>query len=98
MQPFPHFYHVAATGESVGEVCVEAADLPPLTTAAPPEFDGPGDVWSPETLLVGAIAAAASWSWVIGTWSILSTVAVASGFVALAGSFSRVHSVSWVTV
>ena len=56
MQPFPHFYHVAATGETAGEILVEATGLPPLTTAAPPEFDGPGNVWSPETLLVGAIA------------------------------------------
>ncbi len=27
-----------------------------MATAPPPEFDGPGDVWSPETLLVAAIA------------------------------------------
>src|SRR5690606_41998229 len=27
-----------------------------LETAAPAEFDGPGDRWSPETLLVGAVA------------------------------------------
>jgi organic hydroperoxide reductase OsmC/OhrA len=30
--------------------------LPPLSTAPPKAFDGPGDVWSPETLLVAAIA------------------------------------------
>ena len=29
--------------------------LPDLDTAPPPEFDGPGGVWSPETLLVAAI-------------------------------------------
>jgi peroxiredoxin-like protein len=28
----------------------------PLTTAAPAEFDGPGGLWSPETLLVGSAA------------------------------------------
>jgi organic hydroperoxide reductase OsmC/OhrA len=27
-----------------------------MATAPPPEFDGPGGVWSPETLLVAAIA------------------------------------------
>jgi organic hydroperoxide reductase OsmC/OhrA len=27
-----------------------------IQTAPPPEFDGPGDVWSPETLLVAAVA------------------------------------------
>ena len=30
--------------------------LPALATAPPAEFDGPGDVWSPETLLIAAIA------------------------------------------
>ena len=30
--------------------------LPDLETAGPPEFDGPGDVWSPETMLAGAVA------------------------------------------
>jgi organic hydroperoxide reductase OsmC/OhrA len=30
--------------------------LPALETAAPAEFDGPGDRWSPETLLVAAVA------------------------------------------
>jgi len=29
--------------------------VPPLPTVTPPEFDGPGGLWSPETLLVGAI-------------------------------------------
>ena len=30
--------------------------LPSLETAAPPQFDGPGDVWSPETLLCASLA------------------------------------------
>lgn len=30
--------------------------LPTIETAGPPEFGGPGDLWSPETLLVGAVA------------------------------------------
>lgn len=30
--------------------------LPELATAPPAEFGGPGDLWSPETLLVGAVA------------------------------------------
>jgi len=35
---------------------VASPGLPSLDTAPPPEFDGPGGVWSPETLLVAAIA------------------------------------------
>ena len=30
--------------------------VPALRSASPAEFDGPGDRWSPETLLVGAVA------------------------------------------
>jgi organic hydroperoxide reductase OsmC/OhrA len=37
-------------------VAVESAGLPVLATAPPAEFDGPGDVWSPETLMMAAIA------------------------------------------
>src|SRR5215510_7751370 len=41
---------------SVGDVQVGSGDLPALATASPREFDGPGDRWSPETLLTGAVA------------------------------------------
>ena len=37
-------------------VKVSSTQLPTLETAAPPEFDGPGGVWSPETLLCASIA------------------------------------------
>jgi organic hydroperoxide reductase OsmC/OhrA len=30
--------------------------LPDIPTAPPAEFDGPGDVWSPETLLCASVA------------------------------------------
>ena len=30
--------------------------LPDINTAPPAEFDGPGDVWSPENLLIAAVA------------------------------------------
>ena len=56
MHPFPHRYRVQAAGTAAGSITVTAAGLPPLRTAAPPEFDGPDDQWSPETLLVAAAA------------------------------------------
>ena len=37
-------------------VTVTSADVVDISSAPPPEFDGPGGVWSPETLLVAAIA------------------------------------------
>lgn len=56
MHPYPHVYRVSATAVPSGNVMVASTNLPPLQTAPPVEFDGPGDAWSPETLLCGAIA------------------------------------------
>jgi organic hydroperoxide reductase OsmC/OhrA len=56
MHPYPHSYVVTATAAPEGDVPVNSQGLPALTTAPPAEFDGPGDRWSPETLLVAAVA------------------------------------------
>jgi len=56
MQNFPHHYAVTAAAWPEGDVQIGAEGLPTLTTATPREFDGPGDRWSPETLLVAAVA------------------------------------------
>ena len=56
MHPYPHLYTVQASANPTGDVPVTSAGLPALSTAPPAEFDGPGDRWSPETLLVAAVA------------------------------------------
>ncbi|MFZ0486644.1 MAG: OsmC family protein [Arenicellales bacterium] len=56
MHEFPHQYTVTAAAQAEGEIVVEAEKLPALATAPPAQFDGPGDRWSPEMLLVGAVA------------------------------------------
>ena len=56
MQAFPHRYSVAVAADAEGDVTLEGERLPPLHSAPPTEFDGPGDRWSPETLLVAAVA------------------------------------------
>jgi organic hydroperoxide reductase OsmC/OhrA len=56
MHPFPHKYDVAAHATPDDHVVVESARLPSLQSAPPLEFGGPGDRWSPETLLVAAVA------------------------------------------
>lgn len=56
MQDLPHHYAVSASAESESLVLLASAGLESLETAGPPEFGGPGDVWSPETLLVGTVA------------------------------------------
>jgi organic hydroperoxide reductase OsmC/OhrA len=56
MHPYPHQYTVVANAEPTGDVPLTATGLPPIATAPPAEFDGPGDRWSPETLLCAAVA------------------------------------------
>lgn len=56
MQELPHAYRVVAAGAVDGDVELTSERLPRLRSASPAEFGGPGDRWSPETLLVGAVA------------------------------------------
>jgi organic hydroperoxide reductase OsmC/OhrA len=56
MKPYPHTYTAGAHGSGTGMVPVTSIGLPDIETAPPPEFDGPGCVWSPEALLVASIA------------------------------------------
>ena len=55
MHPFPHRYVVSSTATLQGSIMLSSDGLPPLATATPPEFDGPGGLWSPETLLFAAV-------------------------------------------
>jgi organic hydroperoxide reductase OsmC/OhrA len=56
VQPFPHHYEVRAAATVTGDVVLGGKKLPPVASAAPAELGGPGDRWSPETLLVAAVA------------------------------------------
>jgi organic hydroperoxide reductase OsmC/OhrA len=56
MHPYPHTYVVSAAAQNTGVVAVTSPRLPTLETAPPPEFDGPGGVWSPESLLCASVA------------------------------------------
>ena len=56
MQDYPHYYPATATASAEGSVAVISPGLVDLDTAAPAEFGGPGDLWSPETLLVASVA------------------------------------------
>jgi organic hydroperoxide reductase OsmC/OhrA len=56
MHPYPHTYTVTASATASSNVAVTGPDLPALDTAPPPQFDGPGGLWSPETLLCAAVA------------------------------------------
>ncbi|HYL00680.1 MAG TPA: OsmC family protein [Steroidobacteraceae bacterium] len=56
MHPYPHTYIASATAQGQGLVTLTSPRLPSLESAAPPEFDGPAGVWSPETLLCASLA------------------------------------------
>ncbi len=56
MHDLPHHYRVSAKGAPEGDVHVLANAVEAIMTAPPAEFGGPGDRWSPETLLVAAVA------------------------------------------
>ena len=56
MHPYPHVYTASASGRQEGNVALTSPRLPAIASAPPAEFDGPGDVWSPETLLCASLA------------------------------------------
>jgi organic hydroperoxide reductase OsmC/OhrA len=56
MQALPHHYAVTATVSPGSHIDLTTAGVPSLPSDAPPEFDGPDGFWSPESMLVGAVA------------------------------------------
>ncbi|MBL4571846.1 MAG: OsmC family protein [Gammaproteobacteria bacterium] len=56
MQNLPHHYAVKATTTNDTHVDIGSSGLDSIESAPPAEFGGPGDRWSPETLLVAAVA------------------------------------------
>jgi len=57
VKPLPHRYDVRLTGGPTGYATLSGPGLPELRSAPPPEYDGPGDAWSPEHLLLASVAA-----------------------------------------
>jgi organic hydroperoxide reductase OsmC/OhrA len=56
MQELPHHYRASANTRPDVEIDLSSPGLPDLESASPAEYGGPGDKWSPETLLVAAVA------------------------------------------
>lgn len=56
MQQLPHHYRVTASADATGDVRVDSEGVETIASAPPPEFGGPGGRWSPESLLVAAVA------------------------------------------
>jgi organic hydroperoxide reductase OsmC/OhrA len=56
MQALPHHYSVDASGGPQGDVALATDGVDALPSAPPVEYGGPGGRWSPESLLVAAVA------------------------------------------
>ena len=105
MHPYPHTYAAAASGEPAGLVPVTSPTAPTLSTAPPPQFDGPEGYWSPETLLIGSLAncfiltfralsRASKLSWVGLTCEIQGVLDKVDGVT----QFSKFHTVATLAV
>src|SRR5512134_3059103 len=57
MKPLPHRYDVQLAGGPSGYATLRVPGVPDLAAAPPRDFDGPGDAWSPEHLLLAAVQA-----------------------------------------
>jgi len=57
VKPLPHHYDARLTAGPSGYATLTSAGLPDLSVAAPVDFDGPGDAWSPEHLLMVSVVA-----------------------------------------
>jgi organic hydroperoxide reductase OsmC/OhrA len=56
MRPLPHLYTVTSLAAPSQHIRLNSHGLNELVSEPPAEFGGPGDLWSPETLLMAAIA------------------------------------------
>lgn len=52
----PHDYSATANVSPQGNVSITSGELTKIESNAPKEFGGPGDQWSPEDLMVAAVA------------------------------------------
>jgi len=55
MKPLPHVYEVTLSGVPKGYATLLTEGVPALRSAPPKDFDGPGDAWSPEHLLLASV-------------------------------------------
>ncbi|WP_036859626.1 OsmC family protein [Porticoccus hydrocarbonoclasticus] len=56
MQPLPHQYQATTYGTARGNFATTLRNDCTLEVAAPLNFDGPGNTWTPEEMLLGAVA------------------------------------------
>jgi organic hydroperoxide reductase OsmC/OhrA len=57
MKPLPHHYDVHLSDGPSGYAELSTAGVPALRTVPPADYDGLGDAWSPEHLLLASVQA-----------------------------------------
>jgi organic hydroperoxide reductase OsmC/OhrA len=57
MKPLPHTYRARLRGGPAEYAALSTPGAPDLRSAPPLEYDGPGDAWSPEALLLASVEA-----------------------------------------
>jgi peroxiredoxin-like protein len=57
MTPLPHHYTVELSGGPSGYARLRTGEMPDIRMAPPTQYGGPGDAWTPEHLLLGAVEA-----------------------------------------
>jgi peroxiredoxin-like protein len=55
VKPLPHQYDVELRGGPSGYARLNTPGVPELRSAPPTSYDGPGDAWSPEHLLLASV-------------------------------------------
>jgi peroxiredoxin-like protein len=56
MESFPHHYKVTSSASDSSDVTLSSEGVADIASAPPAQFGGPGDKWSPESLLIAAVA------------------------------------------
>ncbi len=56
MEHLPHTYHSSISASPEGAIDVGAPGLQVFKAAPPAQFGGPGDLWSPEDLLMASLS------------------------------------------
>jgi len=56
MENLPHTYSASISAGPEGAVDVSATGVPGFPVAPPAQFGGPGDIWSPEDLLMASLS------------------------------------------
>jgi organic hydroperoxide reductase OsmC/OhrA len=57
MKPLPHTYQARLRGGPAEYAALSTPGAPDFRSAPPLEYDGPGDAWSPEALLLASVEA-----------------------------------------